>query len=91
MSVLSDLQAKIGQEMGVSDWVEIPQDRINQFAEATEDYQFIHVDVDKGESFYPFWRHDCPWISNAFPIVKVCGNGLTPSSWCKNGYELRLK
>lgn len=54
MSVLSDLQAKIGQEMGVSDWVEIPQNRIDQFAEATEDHQFIHVDVDKAKAFTPF-------------------------------------
>lgn len=54
MSVLADLQSKVGQEIGVSDWVEIPQDRINQFAEATEDHQFIHVDEAKAKAFTPF-------------------------------------
>ena len=36
-----------GQEIGVSDWVLIDQARVNGFAEATGDFQFIHVDPDK--------------------------------------------
>lgn len=36
----------IGKEIGVSDWIEISQDRINKFAEITEDHQFIHVDPE---------------------------------------------
>ncbi|MBV9904207.1 MAG: MaoC family dehydratase, partial [Alphaproteobacteria bacterium] len=36
-----------GQEIGVSDWVEITQDRINKFADATGDHQWIHVDVER--------------------------------------------
>lgn len=43
---LDKIQALIGQEVGVSDWLEIDQDRINKFAEATEDYQWIHVDKE---------------------------------------------
>jgi len=43
-----DLPSLIGKEIGVSDWVEINQDRVNQFAEATGDHQWIHVDVDRG-------------------------------------------
>lgn len=39
-----DLPGLVGQEVGVSDWVEITQERVNQFAEATGDHQFIHVD-----------------------------------------------
>jgi acyl dehydratase len=38
-----DLAAKVGEHIGTSEWVEISQDRINQFAEATGDHQFIHV------------------------------------------------
>ena len=41
----SELPSLVGQELGVSDWVEISQDRVNQFAEATGDHQWIHVDV----------------------------------------------
>lgn len=42
-----DLKNHVGEETGVSDWVEINQDRVNQFAEATGDHQWIHVDVEK--------------------------------------------
>ena len=41
-----DLQATIGADLGVSDWIKIEQDRINQFADVTEDHQFIHVNPE---------------------------------------------
>ncbi len=41
---LDQLQPLIGQEIGLSDWVEVDQARINAFAEATEDRQWIHTD-----------------------------------------------
>jgi acyl dehydratase len=44
-----DLQAKVGQITGTSDWLEVSQDRINKFAEATGDFQFIHVDPEKAK------------------------------------------
>jgi acyl dehydratase len=44
---LADLQACIGQEIGVSDWITIDQQRINRFAEATGDFQWIHVDAER--------------------------------------------
>lgn len=40
------IRAKIGQEIGVSDWIEINQARIDAFAKVTEDHQFIHVDPE---------------------------------------------
>ena len=40
-----DLKSAVGTEVGVSDWIEITQDRINKFAEATGDEQWIHVDT----------------------------------------------
>jgi len=40
-----DLKSAVGSEVGVSNWVEITQDRINKFAEATGDEQWIHVDT----------------------------------------------
>jgi len=54
MSVLEDLQSKVGRELGVSDWVEISQDRISNFADVTEDHQFIHIDEEKAKMFTPF-------------------------------------
>lgn len=41
---LDDIRAKIGSSIGVSDWIDVPQDRITAFADATDDHQFIHVD-----------------------------------------------
>ena len=43
---LDDITARIGTQIGVSDWIAIDQSRIDSFAEATEDRQFIHVDPD---------------------------------------------
>jgi acyl dehydratase len=43
----ADLPGMVGKETGVSDWVEITQDRVNKFAEATGDFQWIHVDVER--------------------------------------------
>jgi acyl dehydratase len=43
----ADLPGLAGQEIGVSDWFAVSQERINQFAEATGDHQWIHVDVER--------------------------------------------
>jgi acyl dehydratase len=44
---LDGLKALVGQELGPSSWLEITQDRVNAFAEATDDHQWIHVDVER--------------------------------------------
>jgi acyl dehydratase len=49
----SEIKAAIGTEIGVSDWVEITQDRINQFAQATCDEQWIHVDQERAAKEAP--------------------------------------
>ena len=41
-----DLMATVGSDLGVSDWITIEQDRVNQFADVTEDHQFIHVNPE---------------------------------------------
>ena len=46
----NELEKYIGQETGVSNWIEITQERINQFAEATNDHQFIHVDEEMAKA-----------------------------------------
>ena len=43
----TEIDSVIGQEVGVSDWITIDQERINKFAEATLDNQFIHVDPEQ--------------------------------------------
>ncbi|MCB1615847.1 MAG: MaoC family dehydratase [Pseudomonadales bacterium] len=44
-----DLLAAVGQQLGHSEWLEIDQDRINLFADATGDHQWIHVDPEKAK------------------------------------------
>ena len=51
---LTDLKALIGQEVAVSDWVEISQERVNTFAAATGDHQWLHVDVERANRESPF-------------------------------------
>ena len=44
-----ELAAKTGEVIGVSDWFDVTQERINKFAEATGDFQFIHIDEEKAK------------------------------------------
>lgn len=48
------LRERVGQELAVSDWVDISQQRIDCFAEATEDHQWIHVDPIRAAASSPF-------------------------------------
>ena len=49
-----DFEKLVGQRIGVSDYVEVTQERINQFADATLDHQWIHVDVERARTESPF-------------------------------------
>jgi acyl dehydratase len=49
-----EFSAHLGEQLGVSDWVKIDQDRINLFADATLDHQWIHVDVAKAKEESPY-------------------------------------
>jgi len=44
-----ELEEKVGARLGETDWMEMKQDRVNLFAEATGDHQWIHVDVEKAK------------------------------------------
>ena len=46
---LDEVAAAAGEELGTSDWLEIDQARVDRFAEATGDHQWIHVDVDRAK------------------------------------------
>ena len=48
------LKAVIGEHLGYSDWMEITQERVQQFAESTGDYQWIHIDVERAKKESPF-------------------------------------
>ena len=48
-----EIKSAVGTEVGVSDWIEVTQDRISRFAEATCDEQWIHVDQDRAKKELP--------------------------------------
>ena len=50
---VSELESIKGQDMGHSEWMTIDQDRINQFAEATNDHQWIHIDTERATKELP--------------------------------------
>lgn len=73
----TELDQYIGKEIGVSDWLEVDQARIDQFAEATGDHQYIHVDPERAAQT-PFGGT----IAHGF---------LTMSLMVVMGYEASLK
>jgi len=50
MSTIRELESRVGEEVGVSPWVEVTQERIDTFARAIEDFQWIHVDQARAEN-----------------------------------------
>ncbi|MGZ3581160.1 MAG: MaoC family dehydratase [Ktedonobacterales bacterium] len=51
---LATINELVGRELGVSDWITVDQERINQFAQCTGDHQWIHVDVERARRESPF-------------------------------------
>ncbi len=51
---IDELKAHVGQHLGYSDWIEITQEQVNLFADATGDHQWIHVDVERAKAESPF-------------------------------------
>ena len=51
---VEEILALAGQEVGLSDWIEVNQDRIAEFADATEDRQWIHLDVQRASKESPY-------------------------------------
>jgi acyl dehydratase len=46
---IEKLKQRVGQENGVSEWILVDQDRINRFADVTEDHQWIHIDLERAK------------------------------------------
>jgi acyl dehydratase len=53
---VEELQKLVGQEVAVSDWLTVSQEQIGDFAEATRDRQWIHLDVERARNESPFGR-----------------------------------
>ncbi|MFM7417639.1 MAG: MaoC family dehydratase [Alphaproteobacteria bacterium] len=74
------LRALIGQELGVSDWLEVTQDLIDRFAEVTGDHQWIHVDVERAKREMPGGKT----IAHGYLLLSLMpklGAGIYKLSW----------
>jgi acyl dehydratase len=69
MTTIRDLETRIGQEVGVSPWVEITQERIDTFAKAIGDFQWIHVDPERAKNS-PFGKT----IAHGFLTLSLLSN-----------------
>jgi acyl dehydratase len=67
---LDGLRSLVGQDLGHSEWLEITQERVNTFADATDDHQWIHVDVEraKGGPFGAPIAHGYLTLSLVIPL-----------------------
>ena len=54
IATLAQLKELVGQEVGVSEWLTVSQERVNTFADATEDHQWIHLDVERAKRESPY-------------------------------------
>jgi acyl dehydratase len=69
---IEGVQGLVGQHLGHSDWVEITQEQVNQFADATGDHQWIHVDPERAKKESPFGgpiAHGYLTLSLIVPLV----------------------
>ncbi|MEL6652472.1 MAG: MaoC family dehydratase [Bacteroidota bacterium] len=64
---LRDMAAKVGEEIGLTDWFEITQERIDQFAEATGDPQWIHTDPERAAKESPYGKT----IAHGFLVLSL--------------------
>lgn len=88
-TTFEDLPKLVGKETGVSDWVEITQERINQFADATDDHQWIHVDVERAKKEMPGGKTIAhgyltlsliPWLTGGFLKIQGVTRGINYGS-----------
>ncbi len=101
-----EFEAYLGQEIGVSDWLQITQDQINMFADATLDHQWIHCDVERAKggpfgtpiahgyltlSVMPYLWEQIAEFNNVKMLVNYGIDSLKFGQPVKVGSEVRLK
>ena len=72
----ADLASYVGKEFGLSDWVEVSQDQIDRFADATGDHQFIHVDPARAVAETPFGGTIAHGFLTLSLLSKLAGEAL---------------
>ena len=82
---VANLGEHLGQELAVSDWMEVTQERIDRFADATEDRQWIHVDAARARAESPFGNT----VAHGFLTLSLVG-ALLRRAIAVNGIRLAV-
>ncbi len=80
------LQEFVGKEIGVSEWMAISQERIAQFAEATEDRQWIHLDRERAEKESPFGAT----LAHGFLTLSLISRFMKDVVQIRGGFRMAL-
>src|SRR6266568_3687863 len=78
------LREFVGREIGLTDWFTVTQDRIQQFAEATEDHQWIHLDRERAQRESPFGGT----IAHGFLTLSLLSHFLKQAIQIRSGLRL---
>ena len=82
---VDEVRASVGRHFGYSDWLEITQDRVNLFAEATGDFQWIHVDVERAKNESPYGGP----IAHGYLTMSL-SNMLVPKVVRMDGFQMGI-
>jgi len=82
---LEELQSLVGQALGRSDWFEVTQERVNQFADGTGDHQWIHCDPERAKTESPYGTT----VAHGFFTLSLCPV-LSQQIYIVNGIKLVL-
>jgi acyl dehydratase len=83
---LEELKQLTGQEVGVSDWIEVSQDLIDKFADLTGDDQWIHVDVERAKKETPFGST----IAHGFLTVSLLSQMSRKTLEVRGNFKMRI-
>ena len=83
-----EFEKHVGLELGVSEYLTVTQKQISQFADATFDHQWIHVDEERAKTEGGFWKYHCPRISDVVASAFHVGPDYSGGKY-QNAGELR--
>lgn len=73
LNTLSEMKDYVGKELGLTDWMTMEQSRINTFADATEDHQWIHIDPERSAAFSPYKKT----VAHGFLVLSMASKITT--------------
>jgi acyl dehydratase len=83
---VAELKGLVGQEVGLSDWFPLTQERINAFAEVTEDRQWIHCDADRARAESPYGTT----IAHGFLTLSLLGHLLAQAVRVRGPFSRKI-